>query len=396
MSEPEEKVTIQAHNFAPSELAMVAPDIAMQKYLEAGYRPSLRKFFEFKPMSVSKGGLSRYDGEGAPNKNSSVIGSSIVKSHGTTVITYISASLIEDSFEAINDYRTKLASDLITSESDPENVQYDLHYKNGCVYPVVEIAKGLSGVPTPEEIELGEQLYRSIFTSGCIPRRSLSVEIGLKTVDEEGNVDIIHKGDDPTSDEILSNLTDKSFSYVLEARIQVFGNTGTVYDMCHAGLIKALKDTKLPYVYLSEKETILRSRRGKSTVSDQAIEGYDLVCDSRQYRDLVIDNSKISWSTTFGILDIDTASYGETEDVNMDDGEAALPAKSSALLVDLEGDIETSIEKRISVSVNSEGKIVGLQIQKAGGGSSNSVQREAIDHAVKLAMQRSLDLIPSL
>lgn len=197
------------------------------------------------------------------------------------------------------------------------------------------------------------------------------------------------------SDELLSNLTDKSFSYVLQARIQVFGNTGTVYDMCHAGLIKALKDTKLPDVYLSERETILRTRRGKSTVSDQAIEGYDLVCDPKLYHHLEIDETKISWTSTFGILDIDTQTYKEESndgDVEMD----SHPAKSSALLADLEGDIETSIDKRISVTVNANGKIVGLQIQKAGGGSSNRVSRDAIDHAITLATQRAQDLLSDL
>lgn len=395
MAEGEETLTIQAHNFAPSELALVAPDVAMQKYLEAGYRPSLRKFFEFKPVSIARGGLSRYDGEGAPNRNSHVLGSSIVKSHGTTVVTYVSASLIEDSFEAVNDYRTRLESDLITAGSEDSAAQA-LQRRNGSVYPVVEISRGMSGPPTTAEIELGEQLYTAVLTSGVIPRESLKVSIGLKTTDEKGNVEIVHRGADHVTDEVLGNLTDKTFSYVLQARVQVFGSTGSVYDLCHGGLLRALRDTRLPKVYLSEREAVLRSRRGKSVVSDQAIEGYDLVCDSRETNPLLLDESKLSWNSTFGILDVATGSFkpendGTNEDVDMD-----APEKSSALLADLEGDIESTIAKRVSVSVNAQGKIVGLRIQKAGGASSNPVTRSAVDHAVTLATQRAQSLIPQL
>lgn len=399
MSEEDHIVTIQPHNFPPSELSIIAPDLAIQKYLEAGYRPSLRKFQEFKPISITDGELSRYDVEdGEPNSNSKVLGSSIVKSNNIVVHTYISAQLIEDSFEAINDYRTKLDSDLITSNGDDENdVEGALNYKNGVVYPVVQIG-GLMGPPSSLEIDLGEQLYNAILTSGVIPRSSLKVPIGLKITDDEGNTEIVQRGKDAVSDELLAGLTDKSFSYVLTARIIVGHQekqTTPLYDICHVGLLKALRNTKLPHVYLTEREALMRRKGGKA-VSDQAIEGYDLVCDNKAASELVVDESRLSCSSTFGVLDVDMrGAEHDDDDVDMD-AEAHSHPKASALLADLEGDIESSIAKRIQVTTNSEGKIYGLRVQKAGGEFSNAITKQLIEQAIDMAQNRSRILVKEL
>ncbi|GMM28149.1 exosome non-catalytic core subunit [Martiniozyma asiatica (nom. inval.)] len=397
MTEIEEQITIQTHQFVPSELALIAPDVALQKYLQTGYRPSLRKFFEFKPIVMSTAGVSRYDtlkGQGKANDSTAVIGSSIVKSHGTSVITFISASLIEDSFEAVNDYRTRLESDLIITDDDLKAGSQKLEYMNGTVYPVVEIAKGMSGPPTPEEIELGERLYQNILNSGVIPRSSLNVNIGLKCTDEKGNVTVLHKGEDQLTDDLLNGLTGKSFSFVLQARLQVFGANGPVYDLCHAGLLKALKDVKLPEVYLTEKEATLRTRGGKSVAVDQAVEGYDLLCDPIKYKVLQLNESKLSWSSTFGVVDLISVDEDGDGDVEMNKRENTF--KQSVLLADLEGDIENFITKRISAVVNKDGHFVNFTLCKSGGSSSNKISREAIQQALDLSNSRSHDMISQI
>lgn len=379
MSEVDTSVQLKATIFSPSELSLIAPDITLGKYLEAGYRPSLRKFDEFKPVVISKGGISRYDGEFV-NDATTVIGSSSVKIGGTSTICTISAGIVEDDFEAINDYRMRLDADIIVNDQEGEEEEKailggDLLVTNGAVYPVVQIAKGMSGPPGSEEIELGEKLYETILHSGLVSRDELKVDVGLQSIDENGN-QVILRGEDVGS-------IKKKFSFVLNARIQVFGRTGPLFDHCYASLVKALKDTKLPDVYLNERESSMRTRGGKKNANVN-IQSYDLVCDPVKYRNLKLRDDRICWSSTFGIVDLEREIDG---DENMES------SKTSILLADLEGDAEDSITKRISVLSNGDGHFTSITIEK---GNGDRISKKSIQEALRLAELRGNDMVKHL
>lgn len=383
MSETETNVQLKATIFSPSELALIAPDLTLGKYLQAGYRPSMRKFDEFKPVIISKGGISRYDKDESVNNSinwsTTALGSSSVKIGGTSTICTISAGIVEDDFEAINDYRMRLDADIIVADEEEEKeiLGGDLLATNGAVYPVVQIAKGSTGPPNTEEIELGEKLYETILHSGLIDRNELKVDVGLQSIDENGE-QVILKGEDV-------GAISKKFSFVLNARIQVFGRTGPLFDQCYASLIKALKDTKLPDVYLNERESSLRTRGGKKNANVN-IQSFDLVCDPIKFRELKLRTDRICWSSTFGIVDLET-------EHETDGDEKMEVTNESILLADLEGDAEDSISKRISVLSNGDGHFTSITIEK---GNGERITKRSIQEALRLAELRGNDMVKHL
>lgn len=391
-AETETNVQLKATIFSPSELALIAPDVTLSKYLKAGYRPSLRRFNEFKPIVISTAGISRYDtavesGRAEDvNESTTVIGSASVKCGGTSTICMISAGIVEDDFEAVNDYRMRLDADIIVEdeEEEVENVfGGDLINVNGSVYPVIEIARGSNAPPGDEEIELGERLYESVLHSGLIRRDDLRVDVGLKSIDENGN-EVILKGDD------VGNIK-KKFSFVLYARIQVFGRTGPLFDQCYASLVKALKDTKLPDVYLNERESGMRTRAGKRNANIN-IQSYDLVCDPIKHRNLNLREERICWASTFGIADIEETVDAEG-DSEMQEGEQEVVTKS-LILTDLEGDAEDNIMKRITALSNGKGQFVSVTIEQDAKGTR--LTKDVITKALKLAQVRAKDMIEKL
>lgn len=391
-AETETNVQLKATIFSPSELALIAPDVTLSKYLKAGYRPSLRRFNEFKPIVISTAGISRYDTVAESgraedvNESTTVIGSASVKCGGTSTICMISAGIVEDDFEAVNDYRMRLDADIIVEdeEEEVENVfGGDLINVNGSVYPVIEIARGSNAPPGDEEIELGERLYESVLHSGLIRRDDLRVDVGLKSIDENGN-EVILKGDD------VGNIK-KKFSFVLYARIQVFGRTGPLFDQCYASLVKALKDTKLPDVYLNERESSMRTRAGKRNANIN-IQSYDLVCDPIKHRNLNLREERICWASTFGIADIEEIVDAEG-DSEMQEGEQEVVTKS-LILTDLEGDAEDNIMKRITALSNGKGQFVSVTIEQDARGTR--LTKDVITKALKLAQVRAKDMIEKL
>lgn len=391
-AETETNVQLKATIFSPSELALIAPDVTLSKYLKAGYRPSLRRFNEFKPIVISTAGISRYDTAAESgraedvNESTTVIGSASVKCGGTSTICMISAGIVEDDFEAVNDYRMRLDADIIVEdeEEEVENVfGGDLINVNGSVYPVIEIARGSNAPPGDEEIELGERLYESVLHSGLIRRDDLRVDVGLKSIDENGN-EVILKGDD------VGNIK-KKFSFVLYARIQVFGRTGPLFDQCYASLVKALKDTKLPDVYLNERESSMRTRAGKRNANIN-IQSYDLVCDPIKHRNLNLREERICWASTFGIADIEEIVDAEG-DSEMQEGEQEVVRKS-LILTDLEGDAEDNIMKRITALSNGKGQFVSVTIEQDARGTR--LTKDVITKALKLAQVRAKDMIEKL
>ncbi|GMG11710.1 unnamed protein product [[Candida] boidinii] len=102
-------------------------------------------------------------------------------------------------------------------------------------------------------------------------------------------------------------MTKKKYSFVLYANVQVYSKTGPLFDLCYGSIIKALQNTYLPFVYIDEKQIDFnfKNLRGKNGNNNSGIEdNYKLICDPEIKSKLSIDTGKLSWSSSFGIVDI--------------------------------------------------------------------------------------------
>ncbi len=394
MNEKETKLT--ALSMKPSKLAVVAPDVALEKYIQIGLRPSLRKFDEFRPVEASSAGLNTYSKEKRINNHSKIIGSSVVKCGPTIVVCSVSAGIVEDSQELTNDYRLKLDKGIIDAEKDEsKNTREEDRSENASVYTVVEVSKGRNGPPLPQEMSVSQSLYETILHSGLIKKSSLKVKLGLKSKDENGKSQIIRGGE---NDELLKEFTpSKNFSYVLYSRIQVYSPTGSLFDLCLISLLKALKNTKIPEVYMNEKNTDARfsstaaKRRNRDNTNSGAstfgsnLEEYDLLCDPENVHSLKLQRENIFWPSTFGVVSEGGSAHCEDEegDQNMTQDKSS----SSILLADPEGTAEEDATKKIRVLPNEQGNLYGIQI--TGGLKGSKITKSDIKRAIELSQIRA-------
>ncbi|OWB59577.1 hypothetical protein B5S29_g436 [[Candida] boidinii] len=402
----EEDINLKSINFPPDILAKIAPDVSLQKHLSIGLRPSLRKFEEFRSISISEftdKSSNDEQEEGNKKDDNNILGSSIIRCGSTVIICGISAGIIEDQDDLINDYRVKLDKDIIGSNDisiDDESVS-DV---NCSVYTVVEIMKGRSGPPSEEEIYLSQKIYEVLLHSGILKRKALEIKLQMKTIDENTGEVVMIKNDKASANEFM---TQKKYSFVLYANIQVYSKTGPLFDLCYGSIIKALQNTYLPFVYIDEKQIDFnfKNLRGKnnSNNNNSGIEdNYKIICDPEIKSKLSIDNEKLSWSSSFGIVDIKHGfdNYNENDDNenendNMQVDVSSLSENSKAvLLADLEGESEeTAINKNINVICNGKtGIINGLTITGGGSGGSK-ITFEFIKRSIDLSMKRSKDLL---
>ncbi|CAN3375988.1 hypothetical protein DIURU_003236 [Diutina rugosa] len=302
--------------FTPEVLARIAPDVFLQRHLDLGYRPNLRKFDEFAPLAVTTGDLT--------DLAHRVVGSSSVKSGSTTVITTISVSLCEvDGTE--------------TGEFAP-------------VYPVVEVLRGRSGAPTDEEMVLSQALYEHLYHAHVVSRSSLLVEhLGLAVndaADPEKPPQIYYPDLNPDEYQLLSQHP-KRYTYVLHAYVKVFSKqttTSSVYDLCYLSILRALQSTKLPRVYVSEAASVTRVVRHRMTTKRGVV------------------------SSAAGVLNLDTNQELLVPLPVQDGGVSAnfgvvIHKEEPVLLCDLCGEAEeASVTSRISVTSNPEGRLKRVSI----------------------------------
>lgn len=402
----EEDINLKSINFPPDILAKIAPDVSLQKHLSIGLRPSLRKFEEFRSISISEftdKSSNDEQEEGNKKDDNNILGSSIIRCGSTVIICGISAGIIEDQDDLINDYRVKLDKDIIGSNDisiDDESVS-DV---NCSVYTVVEIMKGRSGPPSEEEIYLSQRIYEVLLHSGILKRKALEIKLQMKTIDENTGEVVMIKNDKASANEFM---TQKKYSFVLYANIQVYSKTGPLFDLCYGSIIKALQNTYLPFVYIDEKQIDFnfKNLRGKnnSNNNNSGIEdNYKIICDPEIKSKLSIDNEKLSWSSSFGIVDIKHGfdNYNENDDNENENDKMQVDVSSlsenskAVLLADLEGESEeTAINKNINVICNGKtGIINGLTITGGGSGGSK-ITFEFIKRSIDLSMKRSKDLL---
>jgi len=339
-------------SFPPSVLDRLAPDISLQRHINLGLRPCLRNFNEFKPLDVSKGNLQELEGN-------STVGSSIVKNGNTTVICGITLGVIETPKSSI--FESKDTGSSYTS-----------------VYPVVEISRGRSGAPTDEEMILSQKLYETILHSKIITTKSLEANPGMAIAKDDGNLELIYPGSEDTS-EIFSNI--KNYSFVLYAHLKVFSRSGPLFDVCHTSLINALKNTKLPKVYVQDSfnniKVPIRSRGNFGHLSksnEVLIDGNKSLMYS-----LHLNHDQIGFSSSFGIIELESNS---TNDMEVD--------SKSVILADLEGDSEESeCLSKANIIISQDNSHI-KHVSIIGGGAN--VDIETIKKCIQIAKLRSMNV----
>lgn len=385
-----EKMKLTALSMKPSKLALVAPDVALEKYIQIGLRPSLRKFDEFRPVEVSFAGLSTYEKKKKSNKHSKIIGSSVVKCGPTVVVCSVSAGIVEDSQELTNDYRLKLDKGIIDAERDENGSIQANGPENASIYTVVEVSKGRNGPPLPEEMSVSQSLYDTILHSGLIKKSSLKIRLGLKSKDKDGRPQII-RGEE--NDELLKEFApSKTFSYVLYSKIQVYSPTGSLFDLCLISLLKALKETKLPEVYMTEKTAgtqISTNARSRDSINNGAfssnLEQYNLLCDPKNSHHLEVQTKNLFWPSTFGV--VFNGVNGENKDAEGDLEMSQNKSLSSALLADPEGTAEEEATRKIKVLPDGQENIFGIEV--IGGITESTVTKADIKRAIKISQIRA-------
>ncbi|ODV86671.1 hypothetical protein CANARDRAFT_230588 [[Candida] arabinofermentans NRRL YB-2248] len=369
MSETTQTTKLHSIRFSPDVLAKISPELSLQRHLSIGLRSNLRKFEEFKNVSLKETGTGRYDDDN--NNNSCILGSSIVKSGSTTIICSISASLIEDELKSINDYSFKLDHDIISNDLQ-ETINEDDDNSFESVYVTVKTHSGNgSKIPTLNEQNISQQLYDTIKHSKLIPSKSLKVNLGYLSNDEP-----------TTTSTTTTTGGKKKFKFILRGDIEVWSCVGPIFDLCYASLIKSLKCVKLPLVYINEG---LNDINTTSTTTSTAKR--DLLSDSKIHYDLKLNTGKIGWCVTYGIVDIDSSVVNNTSD---DDAMDVDDCKKSVLLADLEGESEDSIEKRMTVVRTKDGNLSQISICTDGG---FKITKEIITRGLELSKRRCSDMI---
>jgi len=338
--------------FPPAVIARISPELSLQRHLAIGIRPNLRKFEEFRNIEVGDGGLSRYANNEV--KDSSVLGSSVLKSGNTTVICTITGGIIEEDLPAhqINDdaaaVNAVFAKEKQTDDESNSDKASLEDYTS--VYPVVEVERGRVGAPTDEEMILSQKLYETLLHSKILTKDSLKVKVGLRSVGPDGKVEIYYRED---TDEFGFDLGPKrSWTFALYAKIKVFSRGGPLFDLVWGALISALKTTKLPRAHIDENAADIKIpvkiRGNYGTIREQ----YQIICDAKEYDDLKLNNEAIGFSSNFGVIDLDEESVETVQDDDKMDLD-----KKSILLSDIEGEEEeTSAKKTLSVVVDKSGK----------------------------------------
>lgn len=97
-----ESIDIHPIVFPPEVLARISPDISLQRHLSLETRPCSRGFEEFRDVAINDGNISRYSTNCQNATTNNIIGSSLLRSGKTFVITSITGGIIEETLPANN------------------------------------------------------------------------------------------------------------------------------------------------------------------------------------------------------------------------------------------------------------------------------------------------------
>ncbi|GMM36447.1 exosome non-catalytic core subunit [Saccharomycopsis crataegensis] len=404
-----EEFQLKPVSFSPEVLARIAPELSLQRHLSVGVRPCLRSFQEFKSVQINPqlDSINRYTSNQGISSKSTVLGSSNIKCGNTIIFCTITGGFIEtllpndEADENVKEYEKIYEN----SEKQENNQQDDSLSNFRTVYPIIEIERGRTGAPTDEEMIISQTLHDTLLNSKILPKESLEIDLGLKTVDKDNNEIIIYPNESKDIDSSLFQFPRK-YSFVLYASIQVFSRSGPILDAAWLALMIALKSTKLPCVYFDEKNSnllndisSLSSKKSVKTGVVNAKSGSQIICDPTKSHDLKLNNSDL-YTTTIGLIELDKDFSVEIEDVENNEDFKALSVDKHTrnegepiLLCDIEGDAEeNAIGSRVVVipDINTEDDDNLVSVTIIGGGSK--VTKQSIQNSIGLAKLRSKNL----
>lgn len=377
-----ETVDVHPVIFAPEVLERISPELSLQRHLSLGFRTSLRGFEEFRDVQINEDTLSRY---GVEKKDNNIIGSNVLRSGKTFVITTITGGIIEDSTVTHTDnYGENELLDITTDNSDIT--------KYASVHPVIEVERGRSGACTDEEMTTAQKIYDTILHSRLISKNALKVKPGVRVTDENGEMNVVYPDEMEEKDELaISFQPTRKWSYVLYAKITVFSRTGPVFDLCWNSLMYALKATRLPRAFIDERATDLKMTvrtRGRSATIRET---YDILCDESKSFALQLNEKNLAFASNYGIIDLDPEARVDEEENDADDVD--MDKIESVLLADLDTEAEeTSVNSTISIVRAADGRFKHLEI--IGGGSR--ITPDLIKKSISLSKDRTSDLASKL
>ncbi|EDO18979.1 hypothetical protein Kpol_2002p50 [Vanderwaltozyma polyspora DSM 70294] len=369
MSESLDAIDVIPLTFPPEVLSRISPELSLQRHLSLSLRPSLKGLQEFREVNIENNLISRYSNDNIPinDKDNTVIGSNILKCGRTIVMTSITAGIIEsDVQDSLIDYGER---ELIEMCGERDTIS-----KYSTVYPVVEVERGRGGAPpSDEEMNVSQKLHDCLLQSGILSKDNLKIKCGIRTIDSEGTVSIKYPEDN--DNDILEELNSKRhWSFILYAKIDVFSRTGPIFDMCWNSLIYALKNTRLPKVFIDDRamrlKKMVRSRGRSAAVK----ETYNMLCHETENEPLQLNDEMISYASNYGVVAVEDEEEGDE--------------KTKVLITDIDEESEESSVQSTMCIISGEGRLKSVEI--IGGGSTVGI--EEIKNAIAISQIRSKDL----
>ncbi|CAR27481.1 ZYRO0C17864p [Zygosaccharomyces rouxii] len=366
--------TVEVHpvTFPPQVLARISPELSLQRHLSLGIRPSLKRFEEFRDVHIDQNTLSRYKLENAASEDStnSVLGSNVLKSGKTFVITSITGGIVEETLPVETEDPGEQELEDLTKGRDEIS-------KFAPVYPLVEVERGRVGAPTDEEMTISQKLHDYVLHSGLIPKSSLKVQCGVRTTEKSGEAKVLYPDEDVDVSTSIRTLSQRKWSYVLYAKIVVFSRTGPVFDLCWNSLLYALQDTRLPRAFIDERATDLKMTIRTRGRSASVRETYEILCDPRRSIPLKISRESVGYASSFGVIDLDPEMALDQEDHDMEKEE-----RQPILLADLDTEAEEAcIQSTICIITDSNGNLKNIDILGGGARVTPAILRRAINLA---------------
>lgn len=373
--------TVEVHpvTFPPQVLARISPELSLQRHLSLGIRPSLKRFEEFRDVEIDQNSLSRYKLGTSTEEDvtNSVLGSNVLKSGKTFVITSITGGIVEETLPAESEDPGEQKLEDLTQGRDEIA-------KFAPVYPLVEVERGRVGAPTDEEMTISQKLHDYVLHSGLVPRSSLKVQCGVRTTEKSGESKVYYPDEDGDVSTSVHTLSQRKWSYVLYAKIAVFSRTGPVFDLCWNSLIYALQNTRLPRAFIDERATDLKMTVRTRGRSASVRETYEILCDPKRSIPLRLSSGNVAYASSYGVIDLDPEMTLEQEDEDMEKNR-----QGPILLADLDTEAEEAcIRSTVCVITDSNGNLKNIDILGGGAKVTPSILRRA----VSLAKERARDL----
>ncbi|ODV60584.1 exosome non-catalytic core subunit RRP43 ASCRUDRAFT_35671 [Ascoidea rubescens DSM 1968] len=394
----DEVFELKPMNFNPYVLQRIAPDLLLKKYLDLNIRPSLRSFNEFKSIQINDSNLQ---------DNQNLLAKTTVKNGNTIVICGIFAKITEQSLTS--DSSILESSQLYNEiyENDPSNQNQNTNSEFMPIYPIIEIARGRFGAPTDEEMILAKKLYNLILNSRLIPKSSLKINLGIKFTDPITNKETTYYSnadDEKNLENKEFNLNDfkpkNNFNFNLHATFKIFNREGPLFDIIYSTLLKTLQNVHLPNVYIDEQNAYLsnilnnsahsnintsRNKNKNNLIEDDL----SLICDDSNTYPLILNQSIIGFSSTFGFIDRIKSEPHNENNISPNDNDD----KETVLLCDIEGEAEeTECYSRVNIipinnQNDSDDNDEFTYFSITGGGSK--ITKQLLRKAVWLSKQRS-------